>query len=416
MRAGFAGNEKIVSVKARQIIDSRAMPTIEVEAATKNFSAIASAPSGASKGSFEAVELRDCLKPYGGKSVMNAVRGVNNKIAGKLKGMNPRGQKKIDEALIGLDGTKGKSKLGGNAILASSVCCARLGAQSEKKELFEFIGEICGHKRFHLPVPCFNVINGGLHAWNELSIQEYWVIPEEKRFADNLRVGVECYNALKKRVAAKYGRQYTAVGDEGGFAVPDSNPRAPVELILDSTGDAGYGGRVSIGIDVAASVLFRQGKYELEKRMLEPNEMIEFYSGLVKDYGVKILEDPFAESDYTSWIRLNHSLGKKALIAGDDLTATNSLRLQVAREEKWCNSVIVKPNQAGTVSEAVEFAVRAKKFGWKTIAAHRSGDTEDAFIADFAVGTQADYAKFGAPCRGERTAKYNRLLRIEEIV
>lgn len=411
-----AGNERIVSVKARQVIDSRAMPTIEVEAKTKNYFAIASVPSGASKGSYEAHELRDGLKAYSGKGVMAAISNVNKIIAPKLKGKNPAETKKIDETLIGLDKTHDKSRLGANAILASSIACSKLGSQSGKMELFEFLGTQAEQRKFSIPRPCFNVINGGLHAWNELAVQEYWIIPKEKRFSDSLRIGVECYTALKKKVAERYGRRYTAVGDEGGFAIPTADPVQPLELILAAAKYAGYADRIGIGIDVAATVLYRQGSYAIGKKRMNPKELENFYKKIVEEYNVVVIEDGFAENDYSSWIKLNHLLGGRAAIAGDDLTATNNLRLQVAREEKWCNSVIVKPNQAGTVSEALEFGVRAKKFGWKTIAANRSGETEDTFLADFAVGIGADFAKFGAPCRGERTSKYNRLLRIEEII
>ncbi|MFH1255949.1 MAG: phosphopyruvate hydratase [Candidatus Diapherotrites archaeon] len=405
---------KISSLKARQVFDSRGFPTVEASLKTAKGVFSSMVPSGASTGTHEALELRDGGKEFGGKGVSKAVANVNGPISNAVTGKGFSSQKELDSALILLDGTKNKEKLGANAILAASMAFARAQAAEEGMQLYEFIGKISGNKNFLLPTPQMNVINGGKHAGNALNIQEHHIVPKAKSFADAMRLGTETYQTLKKLLLEKYGKNAVNVGDEGGFAPPLKKAIEPIELIQEAIEKAGYGKEISIALDCAASEFFGGKSYELDGKRLSPRELVEFYGKIVEDYGIVSIEDGLGEDDWQNWFELTKSLGSKIQIIGDDLLVTNVERIKKAVELKACNALLLKVNQIGTVSEAIDAANLAKKSGWKVIVSHRSGETEDSFIADLVVGLGCGQCKFGAPARGERTAKYNRLLRIEE--
>jgi enolase len=382
--------ENIISIKAREILDSRGDPTVEVELETENhIKSIASAPSGASVGSHEAIELRDNdPNRYMGMGVLRAIENVNNIIGQALVGQDVQDQKTIDDTLNRLDGTPHKSKLGANAILAVSVASAKAAALSKKISLYQYIGELAGFSPQSLPKPMFNFFEGGKHADNDLVIQEFLVLPDKGSFKENYRCGSEMFHALGKIL--KDRKLPIAVGHEGGFAPNLPSDEDALKLIREA-------GQVNIGLDLAGNV---------------PNGMN--LEDIVSRYTIVSLEDPAGEDDWEGWITLTQKLGQRIMIVGDDLLASDIERLKQAVDKKAVNAVIIKPNQIGTVSEAIEFVKFAKQNNLRIVASHRSGETEDPFIADFAVGVGADYAKFGAPSRGERICKYNRLLRIEE--
>lgn len=402
---------KIISIKAREILDSRGEPTVEAEVETEQGFFRASVPSGASRGKYEAVEVEP----------NQAAENIEEIIAPKLRGQDVTDQQKIDEILITLDGTENKSKLGANAILGVSVACLRAGARAQNLPLYLYISqysevrppEEVGPQRIGLPVPCFNILNGGAHAGNNLDVQEFMIVPQLDSFHENLRAGVEIYHQLKKNLEKKFDPSATNVGDEGGFAPSLKKTREALDLIMEVIKEAGYSEQTKIALDCAASEFFKDGKYNFEGKKKTGEELLSFYQDLIKDYPILFLEDSFSQDDWQSFQMLRAS---EILVVGDDLTVTNPKRIKMARQKGACNGIILKPNQIGTVSETITAAKLAKKFGWKIIVSHRSGDTGDDFIADFAAGIGADYIKAGAPARGERVAKYNRLLRIEEEI
>jgi enolase len=410
---------RIKNIKAREILDSRGNPALEVEVETDFGKFLASVPSGASKGKHEAVELRDGGKRFFGKGVKKAVKNINEIISKKLKGFNITKQKEIDQALIELDGTENKSKLGANAICGVSLAVCKAGAGVKKIPLYKYIRELYDLRltTYDLPRPSFNIINGGVHAGNDLDFQEFMVCPKRKNFSENLRIGAEIYHKLKETISKKYGKLATNLGDEGGFAPPIKDPEIAIKLILEAAKSLNYQDKISIILDVAASQFFDGKKYKTKIGNFSGKELANFYLKLIKKYPIEGIEDPFAQDDFESWQNFSSYFqlpSSNFLIIGDDLTVTNPKRIKMAKEKGLCNAIIVKINQIGTVTEAIESVKLAKSFGWKIMVSHRSGETTDDFISDFAVGIGADFIKSGAPARGERVAKYNRLLKIKE--
>ncbi len=406
----------IKTVKAREILDSRGNPTLEVEVELKDGTmGMAAVPSGASTGKYEAKELRDGDKSrYNGKGVLKAVNNVNKTIAKAIAGMSVTDQSSIDQALIKLDGTPDKSKLGANAILGTSLAVAHAAASFKGMPLYFYLG---GDGAYALPVPMLNILNGGKHAENSTDLQEFMVMPVgAKSFSHALQIGVEVYHALKKVLKDK--GLNTNVGDEGGFAPSLSSNKDAVEAIIAAIEKAGYkpGQQCYIALDPAASEFYKNGKYTLvrEGKTLTPVEMVDYYVKWCSDYPIISIEDGMAEDDWTGWQLLTQKLGKKVQLVGDDLYGTNGSRIAKGIELKASNAVLIKPNQIGTLTETLEAIKIAKKAGWTAIVSHRSGETEDTTIADLAVGLNIGQIKTGAPARSERTAKYNRLLRIEE--
>ena len=404
---------KILKVKARQVFDSRGNPTIEAEVFTKNNSASAICPSGASTGTFEAFEKRDKNnKRYLGKSVLNAISLVNTKISKKLKGYNVHDQERIDSLMINLDGTKQKNKLGANSILAVSIAVKKLSAKLKKIPLYK---SFLIKNNFQLPYPLMNIINGGAHANNGLRIQEFMIRPDKaKNFSEAMRI---CYLVIKNlSKIIKNKNLSTSVGDEGGFAPMISSNNQALDLIVSAIKKSGFvnGKDVSICLDVAANELFKKNKYSIHsKKYLSVNKSIQEYKKLINRYKIKSIEDPFAENDWISWSKLMKSI-KNVQIVGDDLYVTNLERLKKGFLNLSSNAILIKLNQIGTVSETLDVIKFAQIIGFKTIISHRSGDSEDTFIADFAVGTNSNQIKTGSLARSERVAKYNQLIRIEE--
>jgi enolase len=410
----------IKKVNAREILDSRGNPTVEAEVTTEGgFVGRASVPSGASTGKYEALELRDLdASKFLGKGVSKAVLNVKTKISEALIGMDCRKQREIDEEMIKLDGTKNKSVLGANAILSVSLANAKAAANAQGIPLHEHLG---GVTAVTLPIPMMNIINGGKHAGNKLKIQEFLILPiGADSFKEALRMGVEVYYALKNILKSKYGVSATNVGDEGGFAPPMEKTNEALEAIIKAIEESGFklNKDVWLGIDAAASNFYNEkdGKYHIDDKALTPEEMLEFYKELIKNYKVFSIEDPFQEEDFESFVQLTKSVGKNTQIIGDDLFVTNIERLSKGISMEAANALLMKVNQIGTLTEAIEAAELALRNGYKVIVSHRSGETEDSTIADIAVGIKAQEIKTGAPARGERTAKYNQLLRIEEYL
>jgi enolase len=413
----------IKNLYATQILDSRGIPTVKVFMYLDNgISVNSSVPSGTSTGKYEAVEIRDENPArFFGMEVTKAIINVNTIIAPKLIGMDPSQQTVIDQTLVELDGTINKSRLGANAILPVSQCAAKAGAAIYNLQLFEYISKKYGmwSPQDPLPIPIFNVINGGKHGAGNLDFQEFHIIPTStKPFPEALRLAVEIYHALEEALTQM--NAIHSVGAEGGFAPNLFTNKDALEIILESIRRTEYtfGKDVFLGLDVAATHFYSEGKYHIKDRPkpITADELIEYYKELQSKIHLYSLEDPFTEDDWKSWISLTSDLGNNTIIVGDDLLATNKVRLQKAIEQKACTGILFKPNQIGTVTEVVEEVKIAKQSGWQTIASHRSGETNDTFIADFAVGVGANYTKFGAPSRGERTVKYNRLLEIDQIV
>ena len=404
---------KILKIRARQVFDSRGNPTIEAEVYSKNQSASAICPSGASTGTYEAFEKRDKNnKRYLGKSVFNAIDIINTKISKKLKGINIHDQIRIDTILINLDGTRQKTNLGANAILAVSMAAKKLSAKIKKIPLFK---TFLVKNNFSLPYPLMNIINGGAHANNGLRIQEFMIRPDKaKNFSEAMRICFLVISSLRKLIKKK--KLSTSVGDEGGFApMIDSNEKA-LDLIVSAIKAAGFknGKDVSICLDVAANELFKSKKYSIHsKKFISVDQTINKYLKIINKYKIKSIEDPFAENDWISWSNLMKST-KNVQIVGDDLYVTNLERLKKGFLNNSSNSILIKLNQIGTVSETLEVIKFAQIIGYKTIISHRSGDSEDTFIADLAVGTNSNQIKTGSLARSERVAKYNQLLRIEE--
>lgn len=413
----------ILKVCAREILDSRGNPTVEVDLYTNKGLFRAAVPSGASTGIHEALELRDNDKTrYLGKGVSKAVDHINNTIAPALvkKKLSVVEQEKIDKLLLEMDGTDNKSKFGANAILGVSLAVCKAGAAEKGVPLYRHIADLAGNEEVILPVPAFNVINGGSHAGNKLAMQEFMILPVgASSFKEALRIGAEVYHTLKKVINEKYGQDATNVGDEGGFAPNILENKEALELLKNAIGKAGYTKDIVIGMDVAASEFYRDGKYDLDFkspddpcRHITHEQLAEIYKSFVKDYPVVSIEDPFDQDDWVAWSKFTGSTSIQ--VVGDDLTVTNPKRITKAVDEKACNCLLLKVNQIGSVTESLEACKLAQSNGWGVMVSHRSGETEDTFIADLVVGLCTGQIKTGAPCRSERLAKYNQLLRIEE--
>lgn len=403
----------IETIHAREILDSRGNPTVEVEVVLDDGStARAAVPSGASTGAFEAAELRDEGKRYLGKGVESAVKNVNEKIAPVICGFDAQDQRLIDDEMIALDGTKNKSKLGANAILGVSLASARAAAESCDLSFFKYIGGPTAHT---LPVPMMNILNGGAHADTNVDIQEFMVAPiGAPTFKESLRWGAEIYHSLKS-VLKKQGLA-TSIGDEGGFAPNLASNRAALDLILEAVEKAGFkpGKEIALAMDVAATEFHEKGVYNFEGKKLTSDEMISYYTELVSAYPLVSIEDPLDEDDWDGWKKMTSQLGSKIQIVGDDLFVTNPERLSRGIENQTANALLVKVNQIGTLTETMDAVALAHRSGYRSMMSHRSGETEDTTIADLAVALECGQIKTGAPARSERVAKYNQLLRIEE--
>ena len=408
--------KEISKVSSREILDSRGNPTVEVEVSLSDGSnGRAAVPSGASTGTHEAMELRDGDRSrFLGKGVLRAVTNVTDIIGPAVVGMNAGNQRELDEALINLDGTENKSSLGANSILGVSMASCRAAAASAGVSLFQHLSD--GNATL-LPIPMMNILNGGQHADNNVDIQEFMIFPVGAgSFAEALRMGTETFHHLKAVLKSK--GLSTSVGDEGGFAPSLSSNEEALEMILEATEKTGYsiGSDLVLALDVAASEIYKNGIYHLESagKALSSEELIDYYTSLVKKYPIVSIEDGLAEDDWEGWQKLNTALGSKVQIVGDDLTVTNTVRLQRAIDEQVMNAILIKLNQVGTVSETINTIRLARKNGLATIVSHRSGETEDTFIADFSVAMGAGQMKTGSASRSERICKYNQLLRIEE--
>eukprot|EP01013_Petalomonas_cantuscygni_P008175 TRINITY_DN20885_c0_g1_i1.p1 TRINITY_DN20885_c0_g1~~TRINITY_DN20885_c0_g1_i1.p1 ORF type:complete len:434 (+),score=146.98 TRINITY_DN20885_c0_g1_i1:98-1399(+) len=416
----------ITDIKAREILDSRGNPTVEVDLHTTAGLFRAAVPSGASTGQYEACELRDGDKSrYLGKGVLKAIENIHSKIKPALIGKDVTKQQDIDETMIKLDGTKNKTSLGANAILGVSMAVARAGAGAAKQPLYRYLAQLNGTPEIRMPVPCFNVINGGSHAGNKLPLQEYMIAPTGARtFAEALRMGAEVYHTLKGIIKKKHGIDACNVGDEGGFAPPVETAEDPLTLLVEAIKQAGYEGRIKICMDCAASELWKedQKQYDMNfkgtpPQMIEGKALSALYADWAQKYPIVSIEDPFDQDDWSSWTDLTAKLvaaGGKTQVVGDDLTVTNVERVKRAIELKSCNSLLLKVNQIGSVTEAMAASKMARDAGWTVMVSHRSGETEDTFIADLVVALATGQIKTGAPCRGERVGKLNQLLRIEE--
>jgi enolase len=404
---------KIEKVWAREVLDSRGNPTVEAELTIGGKKISAIAPSGASTGTWEAHELRDGGKRYGGKGVLKAVENIRGEIAKTLVGMDPSDQRTIDYALIDLDGTENKTRLGGNATVAVSLAAVKAGAYSLGKDVYQHVG----NDHVKLPVPMFNIINGGKHAGGGLKIQECMIIPAgAKSFSECLRMSSEIYMELKSILKKKYGTGAINIGDEGGFAPPLSTVEEAMNLIMESISAAGYspGGDVFLAIDAASSEFYEDGIYEVDGLRLAPGELADHYANLAEQFPLISIEDPFFEDDFDTTAELTSMIGSRVQIVGDDLFVTNTGRLCKGIEMGATNAMLLKVNQIGTVIESADAAQMSFDYGYGVVVSHRSGETEDTTIADLSVGWGTGQIKTGAPARGERTAKYNRLLRIEE--
>ena len=409
---------KIINIKGRQVFDSRGIPTVEAEIFSEDgHHATAIIPSGASTGTHEAFELRDVEnKSYLGKSVIEATKNINGLINKSLKNFDIFDQKKIDKTLIDLDGTEKKSNLGANSILAVSIAASKLAAACKNISLYKYLGTAASNE---LPLPMMNIINGGVHANNMLRIQEFMIRPENpKTFSESIRMCFMVIQNLKKIINKK--NLSTTVGDEGGFAPALNNNEEAIELILESIEKSGFtpDKDISICLDIASNELFKDEKYSIKSEKFEDTEStINYYLDLIEKYSIKSIEDPFSEDDWSSWINFMKCLkdkNKKIQIVGDDLFVTNKIRLTKGIKTQAANAILIKPNQIGTLSETIDVISLAQKNGYKTIISHRSGDSEDTFIADLAVATNSSQIKTGSLSRSERVAKYNRLLHIEE--
>jgi enolase len=404
---------KILAVRSRQILDSRGNPTVETELVTRRGISRASVPSGASTGVHEAVELRDKKSAFLGKGVMKAVNNVQSLTRSLVK--KNWDQDSFDQYLLKRDGTANKRKLGANAILSLSMAFCKAQAKEKNKPLYAHIGTLFGHKKFTLPIPSFNVINGGKHAGNQLDIQEYMVLPvKAKSYSEAYRIGSETYHILSDLLKKDFGSGAVNVGDEGGFAPPMTCYVEPFDYIIRAVEEAGYLRKVKFGIDAAASEFYKKGKYHLEGAKLNKDQLLEKYVDMVQSYPVASIEDPFDQDDFAQFAKLKNALGRGTQVVGDDLLCTNVTRINQALASDAANCLLLKVNQIGTITEALDAARLVKENAWNIMVSHRSGETTDSFISDLAVGIGSDQMKSGAPCRGERLAKYNQLLRIEE--
>ncbi|MGH2998815.1 MAG: phosphopyruvate hydratase, partial [Gaiellaceae bacterium] len=402
---------RIAEARARQILDSRGNPTVEVDVILESgASGRAAVPSGASTGVHEAVELRDGGAAYGGKAVTKAVENANGEIAAAVRGLDADDQETLDRTLVELDGTPNKGRLGANAILAVSLATAKAAAADAGVSLFRHLG---GERATTLPVPMMNVINGGVHAANSIDLQEFMIVPAgASSFAEALQIGAETYHALAK--VLKEEGLATAVGDEGGFAPDLPSSEAAIEAILSAAERAGHHDTIAIALDPAASELFSDGVYRFEGRQAAPEEMADFLAGLVDRFPIVSIEDGNAEDDWDGWRATTEKLGERIQLVGDDVFVTNPERIQLGIERGVANSILVKVNQIGTLSETIAAVTLAQQNGYSAVMSHRSGETEDATIADLAVALGTGQIKTGAPARTDRVAKYNQLLRIEE--
>ncbi len=413
---------RIRSIKGREILDSRGNPTVEVDLTTEDGVFRSMVPSGASTGIYEALELRDGDKSrYMGKGVEKAISNINRILGPLVIGIDSTSQEEIDSRMIEADGTDNKSKLGANAILGISMAACRAGAAAKKIPLYRHIADLAGVADFVMPVPSFNVINGGSHAGNNLAMQEFMILPTgAQTFKEAVRMGSEVYHNLKKVIKDKYGTDAVNVGDEGGFAPNIQDNKEGLELLKEAISRAGYTGKVEIAMDVAASEFFKDGKYDLDYKNPDSygnmvktgDEMVDLYKGFIEDYGMVSIEDPFDQDDWEHYAKLTAEVDIQ--IVGDDLLVTNPKRIKTGIEKKAVNALLLKVNQIGSVSESIKACKMAQEAGWGVMVSHRSAETEDSFIADLAVGLMAGQIKTGAPCRGERLAKYNQLMRIEE--
>ena len=408
---------EIISVKAIQVLDSRGNPTVEAEVTLKDgTTGLASVPSGASTGSREAVELRDGDKDiYLGKGVSEAVKNINSEIQSALKNHDIHDQKKIDQIMIDLDGTENKSRLGANAILAVSLACIKAAAASKGMRLFKHLSP----GPYSFPVPMMNIINGGEHANNNIDIQEFMILPVNfDRFSDALRAGVEIFHSLKDVLHEK--GMSTAVGDEGGFAPNLENNKAAIEIIIEAIESRGYkaGSDIFIGLDVASTEFYRDGEYHLssEGQAFDSSEFVNYLSQMADEYPIITIEDGMAEDDWDGWKLLSDAIAKKVQLVGDDLFVTNPSILKEGIDRGIANSILIKPNQIGTLSETLEAVSLANKNGYTSVISHRSGETSDSTIADISMNPQISQIKTGSLCRSDRIEKYNQLLRIESIV
>eukprot|EP00560_Eucampia_antarctica_P002642 CAMPEP_0197831286 /NCGR_PEP_ID=MMETSP1437-20131217/8939_1 /TAXON_ID=49252 ORGANISM="Eucampia antarctica, Strain CCMP1452" /NCGR_SAMPLE_ID=MMETSP1437 /ASSEMBLY_ACC=CAM_ASM_001096 /LENGTH=459 /DNA_ID=CAMNT_0043434141 /DNA_START=57 /DNA_END=1433 /DNA_ORIENTATION=- len=416
----------ITGVRGREIIDSRGNPTVEVDITTKEGTFTSSVPSGASTGMYEAVELRDGGSRYMGKGVLGAVKNVNTVLADAVMGIDVSDQRAVDEAMIKIDGTPNKGVYGANAILGVSLAASKAGAGAKGIPLWKHYAEIAGNPVPEtLPVPCFNVINGGEHAGNKLAFQEFFVIPTgAETFTEGMEIGCEVFHNLKSVIKAKFGGDATLIGDEGGFA-PPCDVESGLAMIMEAAEKAGHLDKISVGLDVASSEFKVEGKneYDLDFKTTGPekdtsmiitgDELIQMYKDMIANYPVVTIEDPFDQNDWDNWTKICQQVGKEVQIVGDDLTVTNPIKIKEAIEKGSANCLLLKVNQIGTISESIDAVKLSKQNGWGVMTSHRSGETEDSYIADLAVGLCTGQIKTGAPCRGERTAKYNQLLRIE---
>ena len=418
----------IIAVTARAVFDSRGNPTVEVDVTTLKGKFSAMVPSGASTGIYEALELRDGDKSsYLGKGVTKAVANVKDVIAPALIGMDSADQTAIDNKMIELDGTPGgfKKKLGANAILGVSMACARAGAAAKDIPLYKHLNDLAGNPKMVLPVPSLNVINGGSHAGNKLAMQEFMILPVgAANFTEAMKMGAETYQYLKKVIKKKYGQDATSVGDEGGFAPNIMDPYEGLRLLEEAIEMAGYTGKIKLGMDVAASEFYlsESKEYDLDfktenndgSQRLSGQKLGAMYKNFCKDFPMVSIEDPFDQDDWASYASLTSDVGAKTQIVGDDLLVTNTDRIKTSIQKGACNALLLKVNQIGSVTEAIAAAKLSRENGWGVMVSHRSGETEDSFIADLSVGLGTGQIKTGAPCRSERLSKYNQLLRIEE--
>jgi enolase len=410
-QTGFNMSLEIEKVHAREILDSRGNPTVEVDVWTCCGFGRAAVPSGASTGTHEALELRDGGDRYGGKGVLKAVKNVNEVISQEILGMDASAQRELDELMIELDSTPNKSNLGANAILGVSLAAAKAAASSMGMPLYKYLG---GVNTCRLPIPSFNVLNGGQHAGNELSIQEFMIEPVgAPSFSEGLRMAAETYHALGKILKGRYGVGATNVGFEGGYAPPLTKTRDALDAIMGALDITGYGEEIKIGLDSAASSFYLDGGYSVDGNRLSPGELIDYYVDLVSTYPIILLEDPFEEEAYDDFAKLTSKL-PGTIIVGDDLYVTNIKRLEKGINMHATNALLLKLNQIGSVSEAFDAARMTFRNGWKVMASHRSAETEDSALADVSVALGTELLKTGAPARSERTAKYNQLLRIQE--
>lgn len=408
----------IKDIHAREILDSRGNPTVECDVLLVcGARGRAAVPSGVSTGKHEAVELRDGTKAYGGRGVQRAVVNLNVAIARFLLGKDSRNQAQIDKLMLEIDGTPNKAVLGANAILAASIAVSRAAANAKRQEYYEYLCTLTGEEP-KLPIPFCNVINGGKHAAGRLKPQEFMIVPTgATSFAEAAEMVVETYHVLADLLKERYGAAATHVGDEGGFAPPLDTAEEALDLLLAAIKKVGYDDKVVIALDPAASELYVDGNYDVGNGAEEPEQIVEFWHHLLAEYPIVSLEDPFEQDDFLSWHMLRDRLQRErrqVQVVGDDLTVTNTTRIQRAIDEQLCNALLLKVNQVGTLTEAIAAAKLAKTAGWNVMVSHRSGETEDPFIADLAVALGCGQIKLGAPCRSDRTAKYNQLLRIEE--